>query len=79
MEWKWNGNGMEKKTEMKWKKKSLEWNGIGMEMEWKIFDRKKNVIWNGKWNGMEWKYNGKKYDKSRGKINRWHGMEMERK
>ena len=50
-----------------------------MEMEWKIFDRKKNVIWNGKWNGMEWKYNGKKYDKSRRKINRWNGMEKERK
>ena len=50
-----------------------------MEMEWKRFDQKKNVIWNGKWNGMEWKYNGKKYDKSRGKINRWNGMEMERK
>ena len=32
---KWNGNGMEKKTEMKWKKKIIgmewNWNGNGME------------------------------------------------
>ena len=39
-------------------------------MKWK----KKNH-----WNGMEleWKYNGKQFDKWRGKINRWNGNGME--
>ena len=52
MEWKWNGEGMENKRQIKWYQISMEWNGKGKEMEWKMWVNKKFSKWIRKWNGM---------------------------
>ena len=59
MERKWNGDGMEKKRQIKWKQNLMEWNRNGMEMEWKTWVKYDFVKWIWKWNGMEMEWRWK--------------------
>ena len=58
MEWKRNGKGIEKQTNIIWNSNWMEWRGIGMEMEWKIINRKR-------YQEMEWRQNGNGMEKKK--------------
>ena len=66
MEWKWNGNGMEKERKkiQKSSGNKVNWNGVELEWKWngKFSTEKDNVQWNGNELGstmeLVWKWNG---------------------